>query len=178
MTSSLPATEVPTPQSFDLASTLTLTPAEIPPLHATPRSVPFRTLARGFRLGGALPQPTLLAAVDRAGRDAVIALVSPQHRALLEATDLQREALLAVFRETMPSGGYAISINAVAVTDSELIVGVTLSEDDPAFPKIEAATLPYHIIAIDRSVLSQRPNWRYRLVSGNTLLAIGELVPR
>ncbi|MDW8395946.1 MAG: protease complex subunit PrcB family protein [Anaerolineae bacterium] len=137
--------------------------------------IAFRTLARGFRLGGSLSQPTLLVATDPAGRDALSALVAGDHRALIEAVDLQQEALLAVFRGTMPFGGFSITIDSVSIADTEIVMEVTLRDDDPAFGKIEAATLPYHVVAIDRSALLQSHNWRYRLMSGTTRLAAGEL---
>ncbi|MCS7056835.1 MAG: protease complex subunit PrcB family protein, partial [Thermoflexales bacterium] len=106
------------------------------------------------------------------------ALLSPEHRVLAERVDLRQEALFAVFSATTPYGGYSITINAIAVADAEIVVDVTLLQDAPAFPKIEAATLPYHLVTVDRSALPQKSDWRYRLVSGDRLLAAGSPSPR
>ncbi|MCS7060029.1 MAG: hypothetical protein RMN25_02585 [Anaerolineae bacterium] len=143
--------------------------------HIAENGIAFRTLVRGFRLGGALSQPTLLVAVNAAGHNAVSALIAPEHRTLLANVDFQREALLAVFSRTTPYGGHSITVNRVAIVDAEIVVDATLLENDPTLPKIEAATLPYHLVVMESGVLLQRRNWRYRLLSGDALLAASEL---
>lgn len=164
----------PAGSSASQASSQTPAPMTAPPSLPAGRAIPFRTIAHGFRLGGGLPKPTLMIAVDAAGRTAIRDFVSPEHQALLETIDLRQEALLVVFRETMPSGGYAITVNTITLADGEIIVDATLSEDS-TLPRIEAATLPYHLVTVDINTLPLERNLRYRLVSAEKVLAEGEL---
>lgn len=138
-------------------------------------AVPFRTLAQGFRLSGALPEPTLLVAVDGVSLDAVVSLIDQRHQALLKRVDLEREAVVAAFWGVKHSGGFSITVSTILIANTEITVNVVLQDNDPAFPRIDAATLPYHLVAINRSILPKEGILHYRLVSGDKMLAVGKL---
>ena len=138
-------------------------------------AIPFQSLAQGFRLDSAQFQPALLIAVDAASRDGIVSLVDPKDQTPLKTLDLERELALAAFWGVQPYGGFSITIRSVSITDSYLTVDVILRENDPAVPKVDASTYPYHLVTIDRLALPMEAVVRYRLVSGDRLLATGEL---
>ncbi len=175
-------TSLPQTARLSPAAQATDTPIQLPqstaslasPIQAAGSSVPFRSLRRGFRLGSGLPGPGLLLAVDDKSLAAVASLIDENDRSLLQGLDLNKQALLAAFWGVKPSGGCSITIQDIRLSGDEPIVDVLLQEVDPAFPRIEAATSPYHLVVIDKAIL-KGSNLRYRLVSGDAFLASGIL---
>ncbi len=170
---------VPTPTIISLPGA-TPTARILPtpsPLSGIP--IPFRTLAQGFRLAATLPEPmpkpTLLAALNPTSLDAIAPFIDREHQDLLRTVNLENEVVLVAFWGVKPSGGFLITINTLSITDNELIVSVELRENDPTLPKIDAATLPYHIITISRSTWPKERILRYCLVSDAAILAVGTL---
>jgi hypothetical protein len=74
-----------------------------------------------------------------------------------------------------PYGGFSITVTGVVLRGDELTVAADLRENDPTFPRIEAATLPYHLVTVERRALSELDGLRYRLISGEEVLATGTL---
>lgn len=148
-----------------------------PPLSPEPTtgiSVPFQNVVKGYKLGGTLTQPTLLVAYDRISLDKLASFISKKDQTSLELLDLKKETVVAVFLGVMPSGGTSITIRDITIKGNELTINLVLLENDPNFPKIEAATLPYHLVIIDHDVLPSITPFKYRLVSNNEVLVTGE----
>jgi PrcB C-terminal len=138
-------------------------------------TISFETLTQGFRLNATQPEPTVLLAFDPPSRDTLVSLVSKEHQALLNQVDLDKKAILAATWGAKPSGGFSITICTISITDTTLTVNVILKDNDPNVPKIDASTLPYHLVLIDRSDLPSQENLHYRLVSDGAILNEGEL---
>jgi len=138
-------------------------------------AIPFKTLAQGFQLSSAQSTPTLHLALDPETRAALLPLISPEHHALLTEVDLEKNAVLAAIWGIKPSGGFSITIRKIWISGANLTVEVILNEADPSFPRIEAATIPYHLVTIDRLALPKDTPLHFRLVSEDTLLAEGAL---
>jgi hypothetical protein len=175
-----PPTPRPSPTaapSKPTAAAVTSPTAAASPLPSPPAgtAVSFQSLARGFVLGGALPGPTLRAATDPATREALATLVDERDRAALDGVDLTSDVVLAAFWGVRPYGGFSITVTDVVLRDDELTVAADLRENDPAFPAIEAATLPYHLVTVERRALPELDGLRYRLISGQEVLATGRL---
>jgi hypothetical protein len=137
-------------------------------------AVTFRTVVQGFRLGATLSSPALLLAVDDQSLEAVASLIDEDDRPLLRSVDLEEQALLAAFWGVKPTGGCSITIQVIYLDGNELVVEALLQENDPAFPRIEAATSPYHLVIADKDIF-KGSSLRYRLVSGGAILASGIL---
>lgn len=137
-------------------------------------SVPFQDVVKGYKLGGTLTKPALFVAYDKISLDKLVSFISTKDQVFLELLDLKKETVIAVFLEVIPSGGTSITILDITINGDELTVNLLVLENDPSFPKIEAATLPYHLIKINHDVLSDTIPFKYRLVSNNEILATGE----
>lgn len=149
--------------------------ASVLPSPAAETVIPFQSLARGFVLGVALPGPTLRAATDPASREALATLVDGRDRTALDGVDLTSDVVLAAFWGVRPYGGFSITVTDIVLRDDELTVAADLRENDPAFPAIEAATLPYHLVTVERRAVPELDGLRYRLISGEEVLATGTL---
>lgn len=114
-------------------------------------------------------------AQDSKGLDELAAFITRDQRSVLTNVDLEKNAVLAVFWGVKPSGGYSIAIDRVWIENDALLVNVILNEKDPALPKIDASTYPYHLVTIDRSALPPEMPLQYRLSNGDIVLAEGDL---
>jgi hypothetical protein len=142
---------------------------------ASGATLSFQSLAQGFKLGGGLSKPAVLVAVDAASLAAIVPLVDGKHQASLKDVDLAKETPLAAFWGSRPSGGSSITVSAVSLAGTELTVRVVLRENDPAVSRVDAQTLPYHLVTIRRDALPKTGDWSYRLMNGDAVLATGKL---
>ena len=167
----------PPTMPYPLDFTPRVQPPYLPPTHLPPRSsepvaatLPFQSLARSFRLGGSLPDPSVMVQLDRQAVAALEKMINQEDFEKVLGVDLQENALLAVFWGQKPFGGCSITVNRIYLAGDTLIVDVTLLEEDPEFPKIEAATSPYHLVLVDRGMFSGKAS-RLKLQSDGQVLA-------
>jgi len=136
---------------------------------------PFQSIVKGYRLGSAMSEPTLIVAYDEATMNDLISQLSAKDQLLVEEVDIEKELIIAVFEGVKPSGGFSLTIENMFVSDDKLTVKLLLQENDPDFPKIEAVTTPYHVVKVDRDTLSDVKSLNYYLISGGERLGTGEL---
>jgi hypothetical protein len=164
--------------SKDVQSTnTTIPPSQSTIAYTTPsvddvEKLPFRSLTKSFRLGTSLLNPTLLLVFDNQGQENVDPLVSEDDRSLIHTVDFEKQALIAVFWGTKPAGGYSITIDNVSIIGGELVIEVMLQDNDPEFPKIEAATSPYNLVIVDKKLLVDKIK-QYQMISNDVLLTSG-----
>lgn len=68
----------------------------------------------------------------------------------LPDVDFRREAILAVFQSTKPSGGYGIAIEAITVQQGDIYVDVRETEPAPGTMTTQALTTPWVFIRVLR----------------------------
>ncbi len=163
-----------TTQQSQVAPTSSGTAAPSQAMRLVEQEIPFVSLTKSFRLGSSLPDPALLLVFDNPGLENVDTLISEADRSLVETIDFENLALLGAFWGVQPSGGHSITIDHVFVNGDELIMEVLLQENDPEFPKIEALTSPYHLVTIEKSLLSDKIQ-RYQMISDDEILASGPI---
>jgi hypothetical protein len=172
---SITATQTATAlQTHNIPSTLPsqATRVSSPPAGVDVQNIPFQSLTKGFSLGTSVPNPAIFLAFDNMGLESLNPLVSKTDASLISTVNLEKQTLLAVFWGGKSSGGYSITIDNVYISGDELIVEVLLQDNDPEFPKIEAATSPYHLVTVDKNLLTDII-MQYRMISHDVLLASG-----
>jgi hypothetical protein len=138
-------------------------------------SLPFEPVAQGYLLNATQPDPTVRLAAAAEDLDALAGLVTRDHLAVLKDIDFAEKVVLAVFWGVQPSGGCSITVEKLQMDDNGLTISVLLNENDANFPRVDASTYPYHLVAIAHDLLALKMPLRYRLVSADALLAEGEL---
>jgi hypothetical protein len=144
------------------------------PVGVVGQEIPYVSLSKSFHLGSSLPDPALLLVFDSQGLKNINTLVSEADRSLVQTIDFEKQYLLGAFWGVQPAGGYSITIDHVYINGDELVVEVLLQENDPEFPKIDAVTSPYHLVTVEKSLLSDKIQ-RFQMVSDNEILASGPI---
>ncbi len=138
-------------------------------------SLTFQPIAQGYLLHSTQSEPAVRLAAAAEDLDALAGLITRDHLAVLKDVDFAENMVLAVFWGVRPSGGCSITVEKLQTDDSGLTISVVLNEDDPNFPRVDAATHPYHLVTIARAALPAGAALHYRLASADALLAEGEL---
>ena len=160
------------------ASCMSPTEQVSPALHLDPTTanpVAFQNIIKGYALTSNIKEPVLLMASDESSLEKLASFLSRKDQKSLKQIDFKQEVVIAVFLGIQPSGGISITINNISINGSELTVSLQVQEHDPNFPKIDAATLPYHLVKINRESLPDNISINYRLVDGDEILATGEV---
>ena len=142
-------------------------------LSGTP--VSYESISKSYKLGGDISEPTLLIADDQDSLDILTANISAIDQAQIKNINLENHIALAVFWGIKPSGGFSLTINNIFLNDDEITIQLLLQDSDPTFPKIEAATLPYHMIIIDQNILpDKKSTFYYYLIAEDEVLTTGK----
>lgn len=71
----------------------------------------------------------------------------------MPTVDFSKHQLLALFAGAVPSGGYRIEFNSIAVVNDKRVVSIAISKPVAGCVVAQAITTPYEIVIVPRSSL-------------------------